>query len=123
MKQEAALESSALSAQQEVAPEVAQRLPELSAKQVADAFVLQYYHILRVSPEDVHKFYKDASIITRPGSEGMMLSASTVQVSSSDAPCRIMMKYCFLLFAYNTPAIFQVQIHTLPSWFSSIAAY
>ncbi|KAK1378996.1 hypothetical protein POM88_025740 [Heracleum sosnowskyi] len=79
MKREAALESPALSAKQEVLPEVSQLLPELSAKDVADAFVLQYYHILCVSPEDVHKFYKDASNMARPGSEGMMLSASTVQ--------------------------------------------
>ncbi|KAL8112906.1 hypothetical protein AgCh_020278 [Apium graveolens] len=79
MKTEAALESAALSAKQEVSPEVSQLLPELSAKDVADAFVMQYFHILRVSPENVHKFYKDASIMARPGSEGMMLSASTVQ--------------------------------------------
>ncbi|KAK1378997.1 hypothetical protein POM88_025741 [Heracleum sosnowskyi] len=81
MKREAALESPALSAKQEVLPEVSQLLPELSAKDVADAFVLQYYHILCVSPEDVHKFYKDASNMARPGSEGMMLSASTVQLT------------------------------------------
>ncbi|KAK1375193.1 putative nucleotide-binding alpha-beta plait domain, NTF2-like domain protein [Heracleum sosnowskyi] len=79
MKREAAFGSPALSAKQEVLPEASQLLPELSAKDVADAFVLQYYHILRVSPEDVHKFYKDASNMDRPGSEGMMLSASTVQ--------------------------------------------
>lgn len=110
MKTEAALESPALSAGQEVLPEVSQQLPELSAKEVADAFVLQYYHILRVSPQDVHKFYKDASNMARPGSEGMMLLASTVQVSLSDATFNIMMKYFLLLFAYNTPAITFVQI-------------
>ncbi|KAL8112904.1 nuclear transport factor 2-like [Apium graveolens] len=79
MKREATLESPELSAKHEVLPEVSQPLPELSAKDVADAFVLQYYYILRVSPQDVHKFYKDASSMARPGSEGMMLSASTVQ--------------------------------------------
>ena len=83
MKLEAALESPALSVNEEVVAEVAQQLPdELSPKQVADAFVLQYYHILREYPDHVHKFYKDASIMSRLGSEGMMLSANTVQVSS-----------------------------------------
>lgn len=57
--------------------------PALSAQQVADAFVVQYYHILRASPENVHKFYKDCSITARPGSEGMMMSATTMQVSLS----------------------------------------
>lgn len=85
MKRDAALESPMLSTNVEVSPEESQPLPELSAKEVADAFVMQYFHILRVSPKDVHKFYKDASIMARPGSEGMMLSASTVQVSLSDA--------------------------------------
>ncbi|WOG89916.1 hypothetical protein DCAR_0209156 [Daucus carota subsp. sativus] len=80
MKLEAALESPALSVNEEVVAEVAQQLPdELSPKQVADAFVLQYYHILREYPDHVHKFYKDASIMSRLGSEGMMLSANTVQ--------------------------------------------
>lgn len=109
MKREAALESPTLSTKQEVSPEVSQRLPELSAKEVADAFVMQYFHILRVSRGDVHKFYKDASIMARPGSEGMMLLATTVQVSSSDATFKILIKYSLLLFAYNTPAIIPVQ--------------
>lgn len=63
----------------EMKREAAPGSPALSAQQVADAFVLQYYHILRASPENVHKFYKDCSIMARPGSEGMMLSATTVQ--------------------------------------------
>ncbi|KAK1368465.1 hypothetical protein POM88_034557 [Heracleum sosnowskyi] len=53
--------------------------PTLSAQQVADAFVLQYYHILRMSPENLHKFYKDYSIMAHPGSEGKMVSATTMQ--------------------------------------------
>lgn len=56
----------------------------LSAQQVADAFVLQYYHILRVSPENLHKFYKDCSIMAHPGSEGTMVSATTMQVCSPE---------------------------------------
>lgn len=55
----------------------------LSAQHVADAFVTQYYHILRVSPESVHKFYKESSTLGRPGSDGMMSISTTMKVSSS----------------------------------------
>ncbi|KAL8107835.1 nuclear transport factor 2-like [Apium graveolens] len=59
--------------------EAAPGYPTLSAQQVADAFVLQYYHILRVSPENLHKFYKDCSIMAHPGSDGTMVSATTME--------------------------------------------
>ncbi|XP_017223078.2 nuclear transport factor 2 [Daucus carota subsp. sativus] len=65
----------------------------LSAQHVADAFVTQYYHILRVSPESVHKFYKESSTLGRPGSDGMM-SISTTMKEINDAVISSAYKAC-----------------------------
>ncbi|KAI7729055.1 hypothetical protein M8C21_004322 [Ambrosia artemisiifolia] len=50
-----------------------------SAQVVGNAFVEQYYHILHQSPELVHKFYHDSSILSRPDTNGMMSSVTTMQ--------------------------------------------
>lgn len=50
-----------------------------SAQVVGNAFVEQYYHILHQSPELVHKFYQDSSILSRPDSNGLMNSVTTMQ--------------------------------------------
>ncbi|CAI9111720.1 OLC1v1012011C1 [Oldenlandia corymbosa var. corymbosa] len=49
-----------------------------SAQVVGNAFVEQYYHILHRSPELVYKFYQDASILSRPDSDGTMTSVTTM---------------------------------------------
>lgn len=49
---------------------------------VGNAFVEQYYKILSKSPEVVHKFYQNSSVISRPDFDGLMSSASTLDVSS-----------------------------------------
>ncbi|KAJ6841624.1 putative G3BP-like protein [Iris pallida] len=36
---------------------------------VGNAFVHQYYHVLLTSPDLVHRFYQDSSILTRPNSD------------------------------------------------------
>lgn len=46
---------------------------------VGNAFVERYYCILHQSPEAVHKFYIDSSVLTRPGPDGVMRSITTVQ--------------------------------------------
>lgn len=51
------------------------------AQVVANAFVEQYYHILHQSPELVYKFYKDSSVLSRPNSNGVMTSVTTMRVS------------------------------------------
>lgn len=51
------------------------------AQMVGNAFVEQYYCILHQKPEEVHKFYNDSSVLTRPGPDGVMRSITTVQVS------------------------------------------
>ncbi|KAJ4831421.1 hypothetical protein Tsubulata_023215 [Turnera subulata] len=48
--------------------------PEL----VGRVFVEQYYTYLNQSPEIVHKFYAENSVVTRPNSEGVMSSTSTL---------------------------------------------
>lgn len=78
----------------EMKTEVDLECPTLSAQQVADAFVLQYYHILRVSPDNLHKFYKDCSIMAHPGSEGTMVSVTTMQVCSWES-FKVVTKYLF----------------------------
>ncbi|KAI7733304.1 hypothetical protein M8C21_025294 [Ambrosia artemisiifolia] len=50
-----------------------------SAQVVGNAFVEQYYHILHQSPELVHKFYQDSSILSRPDANGQMSSVTTMQ--------------------------------------------
>nr|XP_043606283.1 nuclear transport factor 2-like [Erigeron canadensis] len=50
-----------------------------SAQVVGNAFVEQYYHILHQSPELVHKFYQDSSILSRPDTNGQMTSVTTMQ--------------------------------------------
>ncbi|XP_028059153.1 putative G3BP-like protein isoform X1 [Camellia sinensis] len=50
-----------------------------SAQVVGNAFVEQYYHILHESPELVYKFYQDSSVLSRPNSNGVMTSVTTMQ--------------------------------------------
>ncbi|XP_026377483.1 ras GTPase-activating protein-binding protein 2-like [Papaver somniferum] len=49
-----------------------------SAQVVGNAFVEQYYHILHKSPELVFRFYQDASVLSRPGPNGVMSTVSTM---------------------------------------------
>ncbi|KAK1648498.1 hypothetical protein QYE76_066303 [Lolium multiflorum] len=49
-----------------------------SAQVVGSVFVNQYYHNLNGSPDQVHKFYKDASTIGWAGSDGVMEYATTL---------------------------------------------
>lgn len=50
-----------------------------SAQVVGNAFVEQYYHILHQSPELVHRFYQDSSVLSRPDVNGVMTSVTTMQ--------------------------------------------
>lgn len=55
--------------------------PAPSAQVVGNAFVEQYYHILHQSPGLVHRFYQDSSSLSRPDTNGVMTTVSTMQVS------------------------------------------
>ncbi|XP_065860584.1 nuclear transport factor 2-like [Euphorbia lathyris] len=46
---------------------------------VGNAFVEQYYNILSQSPEVVHRFYQNSSVISRPDTDGLMATASTLE--------------------------------------------
>ncbi|XP_062116723.1 nuclear transport factor 2 [Humulus lupulus] len=50
-----------------------------SAQVVGNAFVEQYYHIVHHSPELVHRFYQDSSSLSRPDSDGIMKTVSSMQ--------------------------------------------
>ena len=52
-----------------------------TAEFVGNAFVEQYYHILHHNPELVYRFYDNSSVLSRPGSDGVMTSVTTMQVS------------------------------------------
>lgn len=52
------------------------------AEMVGNAFVQSYYTILSDHPDKVHHFYNDTSVISRPDLDGVMSSASTLNVSS-----------------------------------------
>lgn len=62
-----------------MALETATRPATPSAQVVGNAFVEQYYHILYNSPELAHRFYHDSSVISRPDSNGVMTSVTTMQ--------------------------------------------
>ena len=53
-----------------------------SCLQIGNAFAQQYYRVLDVSPEQVHKFYHDESILGRPDSDGALTSITTTHVIS-----------------------------------------
>ncbi|KAA8541045.1 hypothetical protein F0562_025008 [Nyssa sinensis] len=50
-----------------------------SAQVIGNAFVEQYYHILHQSPDLVYKFYQDSSVLSRPDSNGVMTSVTTMK--------------------------------------------
>ncbi|CAL5367621.1 unnamed protein product [Camellia sinensis] len=50
-----------------------------TAQVVGNAFVEQYYHILHHSPELVHRFYQDSSVLSRPETNGVMMSVTTMK--------------------------------------------
>ncbi|CAN6702376.1 unnamed protein product [Malus baccata var. baccata] len=53
--------------------------PTPSAQLVGNAFIEQYYHILHNNPGIVHRFYQDSSVLSRPDSNGVMTSVTTMQ--------------------------------------------
>lgn len=54
--------------------------PVPTAQIVGNAFIQQYYLTLHKSPDMVHKFYTDDSVLSRPGPDGVMTSVTTMQV-------------------------------------------
>lgn len=69
-----------------------------SAQVVGNAFVEQYYHILYTSPELAHRFYHDSSVLSRPDSNGVMTSVTTMQVSSLDCVINVFQFCCVTWF-------------------------
>ncbi|KAI9153549.1 hypothetical protein LWI28_012951 [Acer negundo] len=57
-----------------------------SVQVVGNAFVEQYYHILHNSPELVYRFYQDSSVLSRPDSNGVMTSVTTMEISPDFFP-------------------------------------
>lgn len=51
---------------------------------VGNAFVEQYYSILHQNPDQVHRFYHDSSVMSRPEEDGTMITVTTTAVSSND---------------------------------------
>lgn len=69
-------------------------LPSASAAQViGNAFVEQYYQIQHHSPELVHRFYLDSSVLSRPNSSGAMTSVTTMK-NINDMICSLDYKNC-----------------------------
>ncbi|XAR51658.1 hypothetical protein NMG60_11006347 [Bertholletia excelsa] len=64
-----------------------------TAQVVGNAFVEQYYHILHHSPELVHRFYQDSSVISRLEPSGVMASATTMK-DINDKICSLDYKNC-----------------------------
>ncbi|KAJ6830792.1 putative G3BP-like protein [Iris pallida] len=51
---------------------------------VGNAFVHQYYHVLLTSPDLVHRFYQDSSILSRPDCDEVIASAINDKLLSYD---------------------------------------
>lgn len=51
---------------------------------VGNAFVEQYYSILHRDPDQVHRFYHDSSVMSRPEEDGTMTTVTTTAVSSKN---------------------------------------
>ena len=51
--------------------------PNLTAKQMSDAFAQQYYNIMENSPEQLYQFYKDSSKVARPENNGTISITTT----------------------------------------------
>lgn len=64
-----------------MASETATNSSAPSPQLVCNAFVDQYYHILHHTPESVYRFYQDSSVVSRPDSNGVMTSVTTMKVS------------------------------------------
>ncbi|XP_057768644.1 nuclear transport factor 2-like isoform X2 [Salvia miltiorrhiza] len=62
--------------------------PAPSAQVIGNAFVEQYYHILHHSPELVHRFYQDTSMLSRPDLNGLMTTVTTMK-SINDEICNL----------------------------------
>lgn len=50
------------------------------AQEVSEAFLQQYFYLLGHRPHDVRKLYVDASVVSRPGPDGTMMSFNSVEV-------------------------------------------
>ncbi|XP_059446202.1 nuclear transport factor 2 [Corylus avellana] len=50
-----------------------------SAQIIGNLFVESYYNVLHRVPEEAYRFYKDSSVLTRPGPDGVMTSFTTVE--------------------------------------------
>lgn len=53
--------------------------PAPSAEQVGNLFVDQYYDLLLSQPDLAYKFYEESSVLGRPGPDGHMVKATTME--------------------------------------------
>ncbi|XP_073261218.1 uncharacterized protein [Populus alba] len=65
-----------------MATQVDESTVKLNPGVVGIAFAEQYYNTLSKSPELLHNFYNDSSLIGRPGLDGSVSSASTLELSN-----------------------------------------
>ncbi|KAG6763995.1 hypothetical protein POTOM_031446 [Populus tomentosa] len=62
-----------------MATQVDESTVKLNPKVVGNVFAQQYYNTLSKSPEVLHNFYNDLSLISRPGLDGSVSSASALE--------------------------------------------
>ncbi|CAD5172645.1 unnamed protein product, partial [Musa acuminata subsp. malaccensis] len=91
----AASSSSSPDPQESMALPTASPVSPLSPQVIGNAFVQQYYQILHQSPEMVHKFYQDSSIVNRPNSDGEMTSVTTMQQAINEKIMSLDFRNCF----------------------------
>jgi len=66
---------------------------------VGNAFVEQYYSILHQEPDQVHRFYHESSVVSRPEEDGSMTMVTTTVVSTNDGVSGIARTLCNCRFS------------------------
>lgn len=61
---------------------------------VGNAFVEQYYSILHQDPDQVHRFYHETSVLSRPEEDGTMTMVTTITVSASNGLNSVITQTC-----------------------------
>jgi hypothetical protein len=64
-----------------------------TSQMVGNAFVEQYYSILHRDPDQVHRFYHDSSVMSRPEEDGTMTTVTTTAVSSKNGLQSLVITY------------------------------
>jgi hypothetical protein len=85
----------------EMAVSDAVQTPAPTTQMVGNAFVEQYYSILHRNPDQVHRFYHEESVMSRPEEDGTMTTVTTTAVSSNNRLKSLGLRLCLTVIIIN----------------------